>query len=203
MAQARNALAMRYRHAIRGYLGKLLDEHDADEVAQAVLVKLLQGKFGGVDQRKGRFRDYLKITVRNAAMDCLRGKKRAAPLPPLLAADEQDCWLAEWRQTLLRATWDSLQEHQRRQPGSLAFTVLQLAAQHPEENSEALALRLSETVGRSYRADAVRQQLSRARRRFARLLIAEISKSLDEPTPDNVADELRDLGLTGYLEAVD
>jgi RNA polymerase sigma-70 factor (ECF subfamily) len=205
---ARNALALRYRRAIRSYLGAILqDEHDADEVAQEVVVKLLQGKFAGVDLQKGRFRDYLKTVVRNAATDYGRKKKRTvllemeqAAAPDERAAPEEDRWTAEWRADLLRRTWEKLEAHQRQHEGSLVFTVLQLAADHPDDSSEQLAQRLAEAVGRPFRADAVRKQISRARQRFSQLLVQEIADSLEDPRPELVDEEVCNLGLGALLD---
>src|SRR4051812_26095858 len=82
---ARNALVLRYYQAIARYLNDLMkDEEDASEVAQDVLVRLLNGNFTGATAEKGRFRDYLKKAVRNTALTFLRLKqKRAARLKDL------------------------------------------------------------------------------------------------------------------------
>src|SRR5437588_322359 len=65
---ARNALVLRYRRAIRSYLGALLhNDGDADEVAHQVMLRMLEGAFNRATPERGRFRDYLKRSVRNAA----------------------------------------------------------------------------------------------------------------------------------------
>jgi DNA-directed RNA polymerase specialized sigma24 family protein len=73
-APALRQLVLRYHKAIRSYLGALLrDEDKADDVAQAVLVRVLQGGLAGYAPQPGkRFRHYLKATVRHAAFDFLR-----------------------------------------------------------------------------------------------------------------------------------
>src|SRR5262245_47979164 len=76
---ARAALVLHYRQAIRGYLGALLrDDGDADEVAHRVMLRLLQGAFNRQESYQGRFRDYLKRSVRNAALNFLREQDRQA-----------------------------------------------------------------------------------------------------------------------------
>ncbi len=200
---ARNALALRYRRAIRGYLGALLkDDQDADEVAQMVLVKLLQGDFARATPDRGRFRDYLKVAVRNTALTHLRRKD--SPLRHELADDTAACggdeeWLADWRRTVLDRAWDLLQEHERSRPGNLAYTLLRLLADHPDDDSEQLAERVSAILGRPIRADAVRKQISRARRKFAELLLDEVAETLDEPSPDRVEEELIETGLMDHV----
>jgi RNA polymerase sigma-70 factor (ECF subfamily) len=78
--------------------------------------------------------------------------------------------------------------------------VLRLRADRPDETSEQLAARLSEKLGRTVRPDAIRQQLRRARLRFADLLIAEVAGGLDDPTPERIEDELIALGLLGSVK---
>jgi RNA polymerase sigma-70 factor (ECF subfamily) len=203
---ARGALVLRYRRAIRGYLGALLrDDGDADEVAQDVLVRLLETGFNGVDKTRGRFRDYLKVTVRNAALSFLRrkhgGRGKVAPLPDdeLLGREEADPWLADWRKTILARAWDALAAHEREQPGSFPETVLRLVVDHPDASSEELAGWLAGQTGKALRPEAVRKQISRARRRLAEALAEEVRHTLADPTPDRVAEELAELGLAPFV----
>jgi hypothetical protein len=77
--------------------------------------------------------------------------------------------------------------------------VLRLVLDHPEDDSEALAARISDSLGHPVRADAFRKQLSRARRVFARLLVIEVTRTLDYATPEKVEEELTELGLMRYV----
>jgi RNA polymerase sigma factor (sigma-70 family) len=133
-------LALRYRKAIRQYLGSLLrDDHDADDVAQGVVQAILQGRFGRWDPGQGRFRDYLKKAVRNAALDHLRRKQRLANPPPSAASHAQTTpeavWVVGWRAAVLDGALEALRAYEQRHPGNVSFTVLQLRAQHPGERS--------------------------------------------------------------------
>src|SRR4029077_16105146 len=66
--EARNELVLKYRRAIRAYLGAMLrDDHAADELTQDAVMRLLSGDFAGATPEKGRFRNYLKVAVRNMA----------------------------------------------------------------------------------------------------------------------------------------
>jgi DNA-directed RNA polymerase specialized sigma24 family protein len=200
---ARNALVLRYRRAIRSYLGALLkNDQDADEVAQTVLVKMLQGGFASATPDRGRFRDYLKVAVRNAGMTHLRGRQRGL-VKDLAdegwASDADATWDADWRREVLDKAWEALRAHEQRQPGNLSHTLLRMLAEFPEDDSEQLAVKVSELIGRSIRADAVRKQISRARRKFAILLVTEVQQTLDEPTPARLAEELAETGLLEYV----
>ena len=56
-----------------------------------------------------------------------------------------------------------------------------------------------QAAGKRFRADAVRQQLRRARLRFAELLVQEVARGIDDPTPARLEEELIDVGLMEYV----
>lgn len=65
-AEARNSLVLRYATAIRSYVRAITgSESEADELSQDVIVRLLNGDFAGADPDRGRFRDLLKVAVKN------------------------------------------------------------------------------------------------------------------------------------------
>src|SRR5436190_23340106 len=70
---------LRYAPAVRRYIGALVkDSHDAEDVAQTFLMRILQQPFHRAQMRSGRFRDYLKAVLRNAALTHLRKTSRVA-----------------------------------------------------------------------------------------------------------------------------
>jgi RNA polymerase sigma-70 factor (ECF subfamily) len=200
---------LRYGPAIQKYLSALIkNPHDVEEVLQEFLLRGLQRGFVRTDSLRGRFRDYLKSAVRNAALTHYRHKlpalhgdmtalHLAAPEEEPAAADEE--WAVQWRQCMLGRVWQALDQHQRQSPGNLFFTVLRVSCDHPEEDSKALAARVSTVTGKPLKPDAFRKQVSRARRQFAELLVAEVEQTLEEPTPEGVEEELVDVGLMDYV----
>jgi RNA polymerase sigma factor (sigma-70 family) len=200
-AEARNALVLRYLPAIRRYVGAIVQNNqEADDVAQDVVVRLLSGDFAGADPDRGRFRDLLKVVIRNMVRNRWNRQKtrRAAHVDVANVAAEdtdEERWTAEWRQSVLELAWHALQQYERTHSGSVAFTVMELRAGRPDDSSEQLAARLSEKLGQPVRADAVRQRLRRARLQFADLLLAEVARGLRDPTAEQIEDELAELGL--------
>jgi hypothetical protein len=200
-----NDLVLRYQRAIRTYLGALLqNDPDADDVAQSFVQDMLQGKLTRWDPARGRFRDYLKKAVRNAALAFLRKKRHhanTAPEAASLASYEtpETVWIAGCRSSLLRGALAVLQEYQEQHPGNVFYTVLQLKARHPKERSDQLAARLSEKTGRPFTPENARKQLERARHWFAELLLFQVKCSLSNPTQHQVQEELVDLGLLDYV----
>jgi RNA polymerase sigma factor (sigma-70 family) len=204
---ARNALVIRYARAIRNYVGALVkDPQDADEVAQEVLVRLLRGSFAAASPERGRFRRMLVVATHNLVRTYWQRKRRRAgadfDLGDLPADDSAETAqeLATWRQTVLDLAWKGLEEYERAHPGSVSWTVLRLRAEHPADDSVQLAARLSEATGRPFRPEAVWQQLRRARVRFAEALVAEVARTLEEPTPERVEEELTEVGLMEYVQ---
>ena len=205
-APARNALLMRYSTAIRGYVRALMqDDSTADEVAQDLIVRMLQGDFAGANPERGRFRDFMKVVVKNMVRNYWSRQNRRRPANidvndlEIGEEAEEEPFLAEWRNNILNLAWAALEQYERDNESSSAFTLLQLRQEFPDDSSEQLAQRLSDKLGKEVRADAGRQQLKRARRRFADLLIREVADSLEDPSPEAVADELRTVGLYEYV----
>jgi hypothetical protein len=198
--------ALRYAPAIRGYLEVLLPQAaDVDEVLQEILLIALERGFTPDRVSRGRFRDYLIATVRYCAWRYLRRKKprplsdgHAERLPaPGEAAREHAAWLAGWRQCLLNRAWEALERKQRRSPGNWHYTALKLTADQPDADSKTLAAQVPADPPLS--AVAFRKQLSRARAAFARALVDEVGRTLAQPTPEAVTEELAEVGLLAYV----
>lgn len=199
---------LRYGTAIRRYLVAFLgNPHEAEEVEQEFLLKVVERGFERASPDRGRFRDYLKTAVRNAAISHIRKRRRdpkgdleglAASTPAAEETFERE-WLAEWRRTLVERVWQVLDHHERTHPGNLFHTALTLSLDHPEEDSSGLALRAAERIGKPLKADAFRKQLSRARRFFAETLVHEAAQTLDDPSPERVQEEL---GILTLLDEV-
>jgi RNA polymerase sigma factor (sigma-70 family) len=206
---ARNALVLRYSRAIRGYIGAMVkDVEDADELAQDVVVRLLRGDFARADPERGRFRDMLKVAVRNVALTYWTRKGRHAKVDldvgqlPETEGDQsqlEEEWNAAWQRSILDMTWAAMEDYARTHPQSLSWTLLRLRADHPDDDLTELAARFAQQTGKSLRPPALRQQLRRARLRFAELLIEEVAKSLDDPSPERVEEELIETGLMPYV----
>jgi DNA-directed RNA polymerase specialized sigma24 family protein len=206
---ARNALVLRYARAIRNFVGALVkDPHDADEVAQEVVHRLLRGQFAAASPERGSFRRMLAVAAHNQARTLWARKRRQEGVPtdfdqladdPIGSALEEE-GVSAWRQALLELAWRSLEEYERTHPGSVTYSVLRLRADFPDDESDQLAARLSEKTGRKFRPEAARQQLRRARVRFAQALLEEVARGLEGPTPERVEEELIDVGLMPYVQ---
>ncbi len=203
-AAAQQVLLQRYRGAITRYLRAVLRDPDAaDEVFQEFAVAFLRGAFRHADAARGRFRDYVKSALFHLMARHWRRRRRApAQVDPEViaqtAAPALDAEFARsWRDEVLARTWQRLAEFEQRE-GGLFHTVLRWHAGHLAQDSTAAAAALSQELGRPISAAAFRQTLHRARRKFARLLVAEVSDTLHCRDRDTVEKELIELGLHAY-----
>src|SRR5262245_12576747 len=94
--QLRADLLLRYwEPVVRYFRGIVGDPDAADDLSQQFAQRFMGGDFRRFDPSKGRFRDYLKASLRNMARDYWTGGGRAsAPLPesvclPSAPPDEQ------------------------------------------------------------------------------------------------------------------
>lgn len=197
---------VRYAPAVRRYLEVLVHHGaDAEDIAQEFMLAVVKHRFARATPDRGRFRDYLKRAVRNAvntfyrrrsipvvAEDVLRQIAEAAP-------GAEETWLREWRQCLLDRAWRDLDHLEHDTAGSWCATILRLALEHSNESSEELCQRLRARTGANLQAPALRKQLSRARRAFAKFLIEEVQRTLKTDTRDALEEELIEVGLMPYV----
>jgi len=208
--EARSTLVMRYSTAIRSYVRAMTgNDQDADEIAQDTVVRLLKGDFAGANPERGRFRDLLKVAVRNMVRNHWDKQNRRKGVDYDLEFVEgnedtqlDDAWESSWRQNVLDIAWSQLRDYQEQTSGSVAFSVLKLRAEQPQLDSTQLAAELSTQIGREIKPAAVRQQLRRARVRFAELLVEEIANGLDQPDRGRIQEELISLGIYENIKDV-
>lgn len=198
---AMNDLISRYHDAVERYLRlKIRDRNLADEVFQEFWTKLLAGRLAGADQTKGRFRDYLRTVLHRLIVDHFRGRKiQALPpgdlLDPLVPDDEYD---RAWRSVILERVFNRLDTYEASTPKNRYASILRLRHDNPDASIDELAERLSEQIGQTIRPDAFRKSLQRARMKFFELLQQELRETIHPATPEDIEDEINDLGL-GYL----
>jgi RNA polymerase sigma-70 factor (ECF subfamily) len=202
------ALLMEYYGAVYRYLlGALGDAATAEELTQEFAVRFLRGDFRGADPTRGRFRDFLKVSVRHLMLDYWRARgKDAAPLPDGLTgrpadpvADHDRAFLEKWREELLAHAWKALEGQTGE--GQSYYAALRVKTEHPELRSAGLAELLGARLGRPVTEEAARQLIHRARQRFADLLVAEVARSVAGAPPEELEQELIDLDLMAYCRA--
>jgi RNA polymerase sigma factor (sigma-70 family) len=205
---AQEQLLNRYSGAIRRYLlGALRNPEAAEEVFQDFACRFLKGGLQGADPQRGRFRSFLKGVLIHMVADHLKKLRRQMPVVPEDApepavedshfenADRE--FLTSWRDDLLARAWADLERFEK-QTGQLYYAVLRFRASHPDLRSQEMADQLSAQLGKPLTAPGVRQLLHRAREKFAEFILQEVVESMESPAPDQVEEELAELGLLEY-----
>ena len=134
-----------------------------------------------------------------------RRKRDPHPLPiehdPAAAAEKltfsDSQFLESWRSELLSCAWKALAEHEDR-TGQPFHSVLRLRAEKVDLRSTELAAQLSATLHKDVSSDWVRQNLHRAREKFAELLVDEVMQTMVQPGLHDLEDELIVLDLYQY-----
>ncbi len=212
LQSAQQQLLDRYGGAVRRYaLAALRDEDAADEVFQEFALRFVRGDFGSADPERGRFRAFVKTIVYRLIVDYQRKRKKqyregpmhsnvAEPAGESVSAGsgaDDELFRNSWRDELLARSWQKLAEMERAS-GKPHHTVLRFRVDHPEARSPELAEGLSQQLGKSINAGAVRVQLHRAREAFADALLEEITQSLADGSLGEVERELIELDLLEY-----
>ena len=197
----------RYGKVVHRYLlGALRDCDAADELSQEFALRFVRGGSKGADPERGRFRDFLKGVLFHLIGDYYRRRKRdPQPLPdqhdPAAAAEEvtfsDSQFLESWRNELLNRAWKALADHEAR-TGQPFHSVLRMRAEKVDLRSTELAKRLSTTLNKAVTPDWVRQNLHRAREKFAELLVDEVVQTIVQPTLHDLEQELIELELYQY-----
>lgn len=205
-------LVLRYYGAVFRYLlGIVRDEDVAMELTQEFAGRFLRGDFKKASPERGRFRDFLKASLRNLVIDHYRKVKVAREKGPQQMPEEEpgdnsqeqardEAFVISFREEVLARTWEALSEVERT-TGKPYHTVLRFKIQRPDLSSGDMAGELTRQLGKVMTDVATRQTLHRARSQFADLLLEEVCRTLGTPSEDELTQELGELRLLDYCKS--
>jgi RNA polymerase sigma-70 factor (ECF subfamily) len=211
VSAAQQELIRRYSQAVYRYLlGALRNTDAAEELAQEFALRFLRGDCRRADPARGRFRDFVKGVLFHLIADYYRRLRTLpGPLPvdgeepaavPPSSADLDRDFLESWRNELMARGWDALARVEK-ETGKPFHTVMRFRIEHPNLRSPEMAEQLTSALGQTVTANWVRQTLHRGRDKFADLLLREVAETLQDPSPQQLAEELSDLGLLSYCQS--
>jgi RNA polymerase sigma-70 factor (ECF subfamily) len=208
---AQTEFVERYREPIYRYLlGAVRDPDVAEDLAQEFMHRFVRGDFRRASPKQGRFRNYLKTSLRNLVTDHRRRQQAQAqslvarPAEPAIMPDDvtvaEHAFWQSCRESLWARSWEALEQVEQK-TGQPCHTVLRLNTDQPKLSSAELAEKLGKKVGKTFSVHGYRQALHRAREKFADLLLREVERSLPNPTLEEVEQELIDLGWLSCCQA--
>jgi RNA polymerase sigma factor (sigma-70 family) len=183
--------------------------HDAEDLTQGFFARLTEKKIlAAADQAKGKLRTFLLKCVQNFLADerdrAMAQKRRAGSLTSFNPAWAEERYAAEpvddltpdrlfqrrWALTVLEYSLQLLGEEFTASDKTAVFEALRPFlgfGAAPERRYEEIAATLGITVG------TLRNQVFRLRERWRELLFEQVALTLDDPTPEEIKDELREL----------
>lgn len=210
---ARHELLVRYHQAVHRYFqDQLRDPHAAGKLISNFALRVLEvhAFLRRADPQRGRFRDYLRTILRRMVVDHYReqqrDQKKQQPLiagsddePAELAStpDEDQRFIALWRQELIDQAWKGLEDAEKK-TGQPYAAFLRYQSDHPGCRSADIAAHFT-SHGKKFTAAGARQLIHRARERFGELLVEEVARSLrsgeEKVAADHIERELIELNL--------
>ncbi|MEO1616546.1 MAG: hypothetical protein AAFV88_11890 [Planctomycetota bacterium] len=214
-----------YQTPIRKFFSCLCrDSNEADEQFQEFAVKFLSGAFDNFNPERGRFRDYLKTSLRNQV------RRQAAKNAGLVAAgteellqNEADPAVEQPVDVAMKAFDEVEGEHIRQlveadmldeeRAGKNQFhSLLRFAISYqqqltdPESNSASRRVPVSaviefvkESFGETISRDTAKQRMSRAKSAFATKMILEIGTRIGDASISAVGQAASELGLAPFV----
>jgi len=207
---AQAAVLERLQNAIFRYVLSVLgDQQAAEDLCQDFAYRFVRGDFHRARPEGGRFRDFVKRAVINLIRDWRRRRQAGPRLVPFDDAlqggvassvpDGKETFEMHWKTELLERAWKRLEQLEE-EGGGWFYTLLRHRAEHPGQSTEEMASALAARLNRTLKADNVRKTLQRAREKFAGLLVEEVALALETATPEELRDELTELGLLSYCQ---
>lgn len=198
-----------YGPAVRRYLFALTkDEHVTDDLWQRFMVQLLDGGFRNAKPHQGRFRSYVKVSLFHLVAKEHRNRSKrpvqasdfdhVGETQPADANFDTLSFDSHWREQLIGRAWAALRDAQPRY-----HHVLRARVDHPDASTANLVAILDSSADTTENATQwnpalVRKLISRARERYAGLLLDEVARSVEPPTLEQVESELIELRLLEY-----
>ncbi len=202
-ADSAAGFVLRYLAPMRRQMTSTLGTvNEADEALNLLLSHLVNVGFG--EHKRGRLRDFLVRGLRSAAR--ARAKEMNEAERSKVQLDglnlESKEWIRFWREGLLERAWRSLERIEHAKPDAPVFSILHAATANPQATPDMLVVQVASEGGVQTDADTVRQLLPEARATFAQLVADEVAETLENPSGDDVKQEIQTLGLSRAFNGI-
>ena len=200
-SQSAAAVIVRYLSPMRQQLIQWTgSEAIADDSLKMLIGHLVAQGFG--QHGRGRMRDFLIRGIRSAAkakIGEMAENNRPAIDFSTWKVDSPD-WIANWRGELLARVWRELERDEHQELSRPLYTILKTTTAHPRETAEILAVRINTESDIAVDPATIQTLIAPARKRFAELVLQEVTQTLDDRTEAAIMAELNAIGLADPVE---
>jgi RNA polymerase sigma factor (sigma-70 family) len=188
--------------------------HDAEDLVQSFFARLLQtGSLGAADPERGKLRTFLLACLRNYLADHFDKENalKRGPRQPLISLDEEyararyesqsvdtntpdEIYQRQWALTVLDHSLQQIRHEFSARGEAAAFEVFRPFlgfGTGPEQSYEEAAQKLGLSTG------TVKSRVFRLRKRWRDLVVEEVGRTLGDPDPQSIKEEL--MNLIGYV----
>jgi DNA-directed RNA polymerase specialized sigma24 family protein len=210
-SKALSLLCETYWYPLYGFARtKGYSEHDAKDLTQGFFLYVLEHNlFGGADPDKGKLRTFLltlfqRYLIRDyrknvaerrgggRAVESLDQQfeegERAYRNEPAVDQDPVAVFTRAWATSVLTGAQELLRAEMATDRKSATFLALKPFLE-PDRDEAYSYEGVAKQLG--IRQDALRQMVSRMRKRYGELIRAQVADTLQNPTPEAIADEMR------------
>ncbi|HBJ37837.1 MAG TPA: hypothetical protein DDZ51_24385 [Planctomycetaceae bacterium] len=200
-SQSAAAVIVRYLAPMRQQLIQWTgNEAIADDSLKMLIGHLVAQGFG--QHGRGKMRDFLIRGIRSAAKATV-GEIAENARPTIdfstWKPDSPD-WIAHWRGELLARVWRELERDEHQDLSRPLYTILKTTSAHPRETPEMLAIRINTESDIAVEPATIQQLIVPARKRFAELILQEVSQTLEDRSEGSVLEELQAISLAEPVE---
>jgi len=188
--------------------------HDAEDLVQSFFARLLQtGSLGAADPERGKLRTFLLACLRNYLADQFDKENalKRGPRQPLISLDEEyartryerqsvdtntpdEIYQRQWALTVLEHSLQQIRHEFTSRGEAAAFEVYRPFlgfGTGPEQRYEEAGQKLGLSTG------TVKSRVFRLRQRWRDLVVEEVGRTLGDPDPQSIREEL--MNLIGYV----
>ncbi len=172
----------------------------ADDSLRMLIGHLVAQGFG--QHGRGKMRDFLVRGIRSAAKATV-GEIAENERPTIdftTWKPDSPEWIAHWRSEMLARVWRELERDEHQDLSRPLYTILKTTTAHPRETPQMLAIRINTESDIVVEPATIQKLVAPARKRFAELILQEVSQTLEDRTDAAVLAELQTIGLAEPVE---
>ncbi len=200
-SQSAAAVIVRYLAPMRQQLVQWTgSESVADASLKMLIGHLVTQGFG--PHGRGKMRDFLVRGIRSAAKATIAeiAENERPTIDFSTWKPDSPDWISHWRGELLARVWRELERDEHQDLSRPLYTILKATTAHPRETAQMLAIRINTESDIAVEPATIQTLIAPARKRFAELVLQEVSQTLEDRTDAAVMTELQAIGLAEPVE---